>query len=481
MSGAGGASTGRRIGPAIPRNPDPAAVTSALLVLVAAVAVLLAGSAGPTQTPAPSSVAVPVRHALHACPQSHEPSGSRSEVLTGIAPVPDAGGEGSVRYGVLRPGVRAGQPLALSRGDLVATETPQDDRATLVQAEGGLAAGLFSFHVLSDGQAGTLAITECRSPRPSWWFVGAGGTLDHSSVLRLANLDPGPAVVDVRVLGQTGELETVGTRGITVAPGTSTVLPLADVVPQSDDVAVHVRASRGRVVASVSDQFAAEPGAASGQEWIPGQDNPSRRQRLAGLPAGADAHTLTVANPSRREALVEVEVAGRSGSFTPTEHARVQVPPGSVTTVDLSDVLGPDEAAVLLASQVPVLASVRSMVDADTSVAGSVRPLAGPAAVPVPEGSSTAIMLSAEGGAATAVASAYDSSGREVTSRRIELLPQATAVWRPGRRAAYVVVTPERGRVFGAASVTDRSGTSQMRLGDLAIELERPVVRPALG
>jgi len=226
-------------------------------------------------------------------------------------------------------------------------------------------------------------VTECPSPASTWWFTGAGATLDHSSELVLSNLDPGPAVMDIRVFGPDGEIETIGTRGITVPPEEQTTVALTDVAPQGNDLAVSVVSSRGRLVAAVSDTFAPGFVASPGDEWIPAQVSPSRMMRLAGLPGKADGHTLVLANPSDLEALVDVGVSGETGSFTPTEGAQVGVPPGSVVSTDLTKTIGGRASAVTLRSTVPVTATVRSVVGAASAYAGSVHWLTGPAIAPV--------------------------------------------------------------------------------------------------
>ena len=86
-------------------------------------------------------------------------------------------------------------------------------------------------------------MTGCPAPRSRWWFTGAGAGLDHSSSLLLANVDPGPAVLDVTVLGPDGPVETVATDGITLAPHTVRRIDLADIAPQTDDLAVEVQTS----------------------------------------------------------------------------------------------------------------------------------------------------------------------------------------------------------------------------------------------
>src|SRR5665811_234383 len=162
--------------------------------------------------------------------------------------------------------------------------------------------------------------------------------------------------------------------------------------------------TRGRVVAAMSDAYAPEPGAASGAEWLPEQPAPSRVIRLAGIPAEAGEQTLLIANPSDLEALVDVEVAGKSGSFAPEGLTQVRVPPGAVEATDITNVLGKEPVALRLRSGVPVVASVRSLTHGDSSYAGPVMPLGGSAVAPVIGGAKTTVQLTAGDLAARATA-----------------------------------------------------------------------------
>jgi len=296
----------------------------------------------------------------------------------------------------------------------------------------------------------------------------------------MANVDPGPAVVDVVVQGPEGTAQDVGTRGITLAPGEVRTIDLVDVAPQSDELGVTVDASRGRVVAGLADGFASRPGAEPGREWIPGQQEAARTLRLAPLPQDADKRTLVVANPTDREALVEVQVSGASGAFVPTGLEAVRVPAESVATQDLGDAVGKESAALVLRSPVPVTATVRSTKGGDVSYAGAVPVLDGPAAAALEKGAAAEVLVIAGDQAAKAAVTAYSSSGGKVDSTSLEVSAKATAAWKPKGNAAYVVVTPAQGRVWGGVSVAGDAGISQMALRSLPVSLEQPVVVPVV-
>lgn len=472
---------GRRVAPPGPSRIDRGMISAAVLLVLAGVAITLTTSGRAVEERAGESVGVPVDHALQGCPRLPPPAQTKTELVTVAAPVADLGSGGRIRHGAAGDDLASADPQPLKRGELLELAPGPDTKPRLaIEANGSIAAGLSTFQVDQNPAAGTLAVTGCGSPQSTWWFTGAGATIDHSSELILSNLDPGPAVVDVRVLGPDGEIATLGTRGVTVPPASRTTIRLTDVAPQGEELAVSVVASRGRVVAAMSDAFAPEFGADAGAEWIPPQTSASRLVNLAGLPTKADSHSLVVANPSELEALVEIKVAGKAGSFTPTQDAQIRVGPGEVVSTDITKVIGRDASAVTLRSRVPVTASIRSLDGGDSSYAGSVRPLTGPALVPVVGGASSSVLLSAGPEQATATITAYDQDGAKVDTTTLELDPGATSAWTPKRGADYLVVAPERGEVFGALSLTGRVGVSQVPLVPVTVTLERPGVQPSL-
>lgn len=471
---------GRRVAqrPTRPRR-DRGVVTSLVLLLVAATAVALTRG-----EPAPDVVGgtegALVDRTQLSCPATDLPDltgpGVRTSAPAGLVAEDDAGrtlGDG----GEVGTGLPGDEPreLPLRRGEVV----PLDDAADgpFLDARGERAAGLFGFRV--DRRPGASAVAACTAPRASWWFTGVGADLDHSSELVLTNLDPGPAVVDVRVFGPDGPVDTVGTRGMTVAPGESTRISLADVAPQSPELMVNVQASRGRVVAAASDRYAARPAAPVGISWVGDAMRPSRTLRLAGVPGAATARTLVVGNPSDSEALVEVEVAGRAGSFVPTELQDLSVAPGTVETVDLGDALPRGEAvAVRVRAPVPVLASLRSASRTDATYADMTAPLTGPAAAPVLPAARTTLQLTAGDEEAVARLEGFDADGTSTGADEVEVAATATATWRPARGTAYVVVRPAAGAVFGAAVYDQGAGLSSVALRPLPIRVRLPEVVP---
>ena len=158
-----------------------------------------------------------------------------------------------------------------------------------------------------------------------WWFTGAGAGLDHSSTLVLANVDPGPAVLDLKVLGPDGPVETVATEGITLAPHAVRRVDLSEIAPQTDDLALERAAPAAAGWSpSVDDSLrregvrAARARSGCAGTDLPEPNAPARRPARDVL----GRSTLLVANPSDLEAVVDVRVAGRSGTFAPPASTR---------------------------------------------------------------------------------------------------------------------------------------------------------------
>jgi hypothetical protein len=471
---------GRRVARRQRRRPDRGALVG--VVAVALAALLLAAAswveAEPEQPARPTTVAVDRTTA--ACLGSR--ASESAEVFTLAAPlqseVADTG-EG----GTLEVGSGDGPDREVESGDrgaLRTLEAPTAGAALVVTATGEPAVGRATFQVDRSPDDALVGVQECLPPRARWWFTGGGAGLDHRSRLVMANVDPGPAVVDVVVHGPDGVVDSVDTRGITIAPGDVRTIDLVEVAPQTEELAVHVEASRGRVVAGLADAFATSPAATPGHEWVPAQPEAARVVRLAPLPRRADRRTLVLANPTDREALVDVEVSGEGGAFAPTDVAQVRVPPGSVVSADLDQVVGDDASAVVLRSPVPVTATVRSADGADVSYAAAVPVLTGPAVAVLAGGTRADLHLTAGDDGATATVTAYTADGGEVESAELELPPTATLAWSPEGATDYLVVTPGEGSVAGGVALAGSAGLSQVPLRPLPVALRQPVVVPVV-
>jgi hypothetical protein len=473
--------TGRRAAARQRPRLDAGAVAGLVLVVLAGGLLAAAGLAQAEPEPPARPSTVTVDQVTTACLGSPERPDSRVSTVT--VPLPEgaeaaAQGAGKGTLAAGPPEQEPGPRAAGARGRLHGLDAPDAGAALAVEATGEAALGRITAQ--ADTADAGLADQECLAPRARWWFTGGGAGLDHRSKLVMANVDPGPAVVDVMVHGPAGLADDVGTRGITLAPGEVRTVDLVDVAPQSDELAVHVEASRGRVVAALDDGFATAPAADPGREWVPAQPDAAHVLRLSPLPSRADRRTLVVANPSDREALVEVKVAGETGSFVPTDVGEVRVPAESLVTVDLSRAVGRETSAVVLRSPVPVTATLRSSQGSDVAYAAAAPVLDGPAAAVIGDGTTPEVQLTAGPDGAKATVTAYSAAGDEVDSAALEVKPATTLGWSPKGDAAYVVVDPVRGVLSGGVSLEGGAGLTQVVLRPLPILLEQPAVVPVV-
>lgn len=455
-----------------PRSARSGALLAAVLVAVAALAVAFTRPSPEVAEPTSHAGRV-ATHIVLACPAELAAADAQPAFVAGVAPTQGLGDTGVVRRGSHAGG---GATLDLRRGELVRLSGAP--ARSVLTADGRLAAGLFGFRRDRLPDTGRQAATACSAPAPTWWFTGAGAGLDHSSRLLLTNVDQGPAVVNLDVLGPGGEVSTVGTHGLTVGPGRTKRLALSDIAPQNDELVVGVTAERGRVVASLVDAFSPDAGGEPGLDWLDGHARPSRVVRLSGLPQHASGRTLLVANPSDSEAVLSIRVSGADGAFVPTGLERQRVPPGAVRTIDLGRAVGQNEAVqVQVRSQVRVLAAVRSVVAGDTAYAAAVAPLSGPAVAPLPPAGGT-VQVSAGGLPGKVAVTAYDANGKQVATRELDVAASATDSWNV-RKGAYVVVEPLAGRVSGAV-VYRGPGASSVALRPLALRYLQPAVMPGV-
>ena len=448
-------------------------LAAVLLLTLAAGSVLLSGGGAPVPAGGSDLTGELVTRTTLSCPGLSTPAGVTTGFTVGSAPVPGLPADGTVEYAA--PGVPA-RVVDLRRGDSRRLAGAPTRDGAVVDATGAIAAGLFGLR--ADRGDGTLAAVRCPAPGASWWFTGAGATLDHSSRLVVSNVDPGPAVVDIAVFGRDGRVPSVGTAGITIAPGGRIVLRLSDVAPQSDELAVSVTADRGRVVAAVADSLSTRAARPPGHEWIPSQVTASRVVRLSGLPVGPGDRTLLLANPAEREAVVELQVSTATGAFLPAGFEPVRVPPGSVVSVDVTDVLDRRVGALRISSSLPVLAGLRSVTGADISYAAVVAPFGARGVAPLPRGARPTVLLTAGGLGGTATVTVHDAAGTATADRDLVIAPGATVRWSPAPGGAYLMVHTIAGSVHGAVALAG-GGSAQVPLTRLGVRVPRPEVRPA--
>jgi hypothetical protein len=236
------------------------------------------------------------------------------------------------------------------------------DQPLVVTATGELAGGLVASRLtrVATGDRRGYTWNRCTAPLTDAWFTGVSTGAGVTSTLTLTNADDTPADVDVRGLTTQGEVSPSLTSGIQLAPHTSHTVPLANLDPDQDQLAVEVVATRGRVASSIDELRRGDK--PQGVDAVPEQPQPTPTLVISGVPGSADHtvaapssyhHTLVVGNPTDHDTTVSVEVtdAGQDASA-----GRPAQPGGRfVPSTTVSDAAGSLAALLVPAQSVTVV------------------------------------------------------------------------------------------------------------------------------
>jgi Family of unknown function (DUF5719) len=445
---------------------DATGGVAVLAVLLAAGLVLVAQPA-PQQTTAATAGprAVPVEHAGLVCP---EPGPDEPQsVAAAVTATPLKGGaRGDASAARVSAGPRQVGALR-TRGATWSGRGARLQAGVRVEADGALAAGLGAVtSAVYDDRSRGLATGACLSPDSHQWFVGAASTTERSGVLRLANPTPGVAVVDLSVYGPKGPVEAAGAQGLAIAPGEQTSVPLDNLATGTHPLAVEVTSRQGQVAAALTDtrQDVLEP---AGVDLLPAAAEPRRTTVLTGVPVQGEEHTLSVVNPGASPAVVDVEVLGPRGPFTPTSLSSLQVPAQAVgETAIPAGALDGDVVGLRLTSDLPVAAGVLTASGSplsDHTFAASVLPTSTLTATPVLPGLHGRLVLSGAGHTAAIVdVTTYSERGKRLDRRTLDVAGgQTRAVPVPGSAGSVQVRVGGAGPVAAAVlwSEADDDGT----------------------
>jgi hypothetical protein len=442
-----------------PQRQTRPVLAAAALVLLTVAALLVAGAAGRSTGPRPVAT-------------GRLDVGSRAFSCTGGLPGTTAEAGSASSTGTVTVG---GQP-ATGRSFAVRQVVP-------VVADRAAASSAYAVQQASGSR--WLAALPCPEPRASWWFVGAGASDRHRSVLTVTNPRPGAAIFDVDVFAAGGHVDAPDLHGLTLGSGQSRTLDLARVAPASGEVAVRVRASRGLVTASAAESWSPSLLARSVRAWVAPQPAAARQQQLVGLPGGRA--TLLVANATGREAVLDVQVVGPRGTFTPTGLGSVTMPADSVRAVPLGGGSTASAAAIRLSANVPVAATVRSVQAGAEGYATAAPVLRGTSVAGVPPRVRARLVLAAattatgQGRQPTTRADVrvLGRNGRTVLQRQVAVPAAGATTLTLPAGATAVTVTARGGDVTGSVLVSSASGRSAYALAPPASAQRSPGVLPA--
>ncbi|RNL78634.1 DUF5719 family protein [Nocardioides marmorisolisilvae] len=323
-----------------------------------------------------------------------------------------------------------------------------------------------------------LAWVPCPEPHAEWWFAGGGSAeITHDTVLTITNPRPGAAVIDVDVYGDDGAVTAPGLHGITIGGRSTRVVDLGRSAPTSGNVAVSVIASRGLVAVTAADTFAPGLIGKKVQEWLPPQPAPSKTLVLAGLPSKPGLAALTLVNPGSTEAIAKLEVIGNHGTFSPEGLAPVTVPPESVTTLQIADVIDGSPMAIRITTDGRVTGTIRTTKAGDTSFATGVQALRDSTSFGLPQGTGR-LVLSSLGEAGSVKVTGYDSRGHAVLTRTVAVEAGTSAAVKLTSQVRYVQLVADRATVAGAFSMSPKNGIAAAGIAPAIRSTRLPAVRP---
>lgn len=344
-------------------------VTLALVAAVAAASL----AAGVLLVPAPTTA--PAVPALTVAPERAD----QTVVCAG-------GAIGLTRGEDPQPTIVANAARAAFGPGLVETTLPESDAAgggagvvTLPREAPGDALAAAERVRASTPDLSGLAAAECLTPARTAWLVGGSTTVGRTTWIVLSNADVVDAVVDLRLWGDNGPIEAVGSTGIIVGAGSQRVLPLSGFAVDEPSPVVQVTSSGGSVAATLQTSIVRglDP---DGLSVVTPVAAPDVRHVIPALPVigleavlerfsadgGADAlPALRMLAPG--DAPVEVTVtlvppAGVVGLTTQTT-----LDPGVVVDLPLSDIAD-GEYGVVIEASAPIVAAGRTTV---TGASGS--------------------------------------------------------------------------------------------------------------
>ncbi|WP_129842286.1 DUF5719 family protein [Streptomyces sp. RFCAC02] len=223
-----------------------------------------------------------------------------------------------------------------------------DGPALTGTAEGALAPGWTvqqTTRLTGSADHGVLG-TSCQTPDTEFWFAGASTAGSRRDYVHLTNPDPAGTVVDIELYGPEGPIESETAQNISVPGGTTVPVRLGSLTEaEVPALAVHVTARTGRIGAQVE-----AVDATGGADWLPPSDAPDDTLVIPGIPANARSARLVAFTPAEEDVVLDVGLAGATGTITPAGHETIDVKAGTVTAVDLGS-LTQDEAGSLVLSR----------------------------------------------------------------------------------------------------------------------------------
>lgn len=240
---------------------------------------------------------------------------------------------------------------SIAAGDLGLT-----DAAGVVEAFGAAT----SSDSITLGQGAGAASSRCSAQPGNRWYFGTASTLrGRDSFLLVANPFEEEAVIKVRLLTPDGDVLPARLKDLLVPQLSQTPVFLAEYFRETEAFGVEVEATRGRVVVSRYDRVAMREGFRGLTNRL-GSRGPSTRWFFAGGETISDgAELLHLANPSSREALVQIIFQTDTEQLAQPALQEVAVRAGSQVSLNLNEHLPPGVrhgTLIMSTNRVPIVA-----------------------------------------------------------------------------------------------------------------------------
>lgn len=262
------------------------------------------------------------------------------------------------------PVLKAAAASQASGGVAVVTAEPSGQQQAAVAAVGSYTA--------TDGDLRGLAAAQCQQPSNDLWLLGADTTVGRTALLNLSNPSGTPATVNLELLGSKGRIQSPGSRGLLVPPGSNRTINLAGLAPDEESLSLHVRSSGGPVAATVQ-QSVLRGLVSGGVEHLAPGVGPADTQVMTGVviqdpktfgtlnsKSGFSdaAPALEVTVPGAADAVVDIKLFGENGQRALPGGGAVTVKAGTVAEIPLSGVPA-GTYTVSTTSDVPFAAATR--------------------------------------------------------------------------------------------------------------------------
>ncbi|MFF7365969.1 DUF5719 family protein [Streptomyces sp. NPDC008125] len=353
-------------------------------------------------------------------------------------------------------------------GKPVTADADGGDAPALVgTATGALAPGWSTQQTTSVTAGSTRGLlgVSCTAPDTEFWFPGVSTAAKAQDYIHLTNPDSSAAVVDIQLFGPDGDLKADVGDGIAVPAHSSVAMLLSTLTGEAvDDATAHVTTRSGRVGAVV--RGARED---SGSDWLTASADPSATVVLPGIPADATSVQLIAYAPGEDDADVEVQLVGKSATFSPAGNDTLHVKSGMTASVDLKNVTRKEPGSLRLAPvegerATPIVAALRVVRGTgsaqEIAYIPATRPVGARASVADNRAKGSTLSLVAPGATAQVkVTASAGSEGGEQTVKSYTVKGGTTLAFTPpvpsGLKGAYAltVETESGGPVYAARTL----------------------------